>query len=95
MAPSVVADAGPLISLSAIGQFSLLRTLFGTLLIPAAVAAEIFAGAQGDPGVEDLQKADWISTGGIQDRLAVEILRNELDPVRGHTQAGGRMGLTA
>lgn len=36
----VVSDASPLIALQQIGQLGLLRTIFGTVLIPPAVARE-------------------------------------------------------
>jgi uncharacterized protein len=40
-ASDVVADAGPLIALAQIGRLDLLRSLFGTVFMPPAVAQEI------------------------------------------------------
>jgi len=39
--PDVVSNTGPLIALASIGQFDLLRRLFGKILIPPAVRAEV------------------------------------------------------
>jgi predicted nucleic acid-binding protein len=39
--PVVVSDASPLICLSAIGQFDLLRKLYGEVVVPTAVWREI------------------------------------------------------
>ena len=41
MSAVVVADASPLIAFQQIGQLQLLRTLFGELTVPPAVAREI------------------------------------------------------
>lgn len=59
----VAADASPLIGLAAAGAFDLLRQLFGTVTVTAAVRAEVMAG--GDlPGARELAAAiaaGWIS----------------------------------
>lgn len=58
----VVANTTPLISLAIIGQFALLRRLYGTVAIPEAVRAEIEAGGRGSPGY-DGRKA-WATARG-------------------------------
>ena len=58
--PKVVSNAGPLIALASIGQFALLRSLFGDILIPLTVRAEVLAGGEEQAGVSDLVNADWI-----------------------------------
>ena len=73
--PSVVSDTGPLIALAAIGQFDLLRKLFGEIQIPPAVRAEILDVNT----VNAVTAADWVVIRAVQDELAVQLLRDELD----------------
>ena len=73
--PSVVSNTGPLIALAAIGQFSLLRKLFGAILIPPAVRAEILD----ESTVNAVTAADWIMVRTAQDEIAVQLLKGELD----------------
>ncbi|HKZ83766.1 MAG TPA: DUF3368 domain-containing protein [Anaerolineae bacterium] len=76
--PKAVSNAGPLIALASIGQFGLLQSLFGEVLIPPTVRAEILAGGEGEAGVSDLAAADWVKTITVKDDLAVQLLRDEL-----------------
>ncbi len=58
----VVTDASPLIGLAAAGAFDLLRGLFGTLTVTAAVRDEVLAGGA-LPGARELEAATgagWI-----------------------------------
>jgi predicted nucleic acid-binding protein len=58
----VAADASPLIGLAAAGAFELLRGLFGTVVVAAAVRDEVLAGGI-RPGAEELRNAiesGWI-----------------------------------
>jgi predicted nucleic acid-binding protein len=73
--PDVVSNTGPLIALANIGQFDLLRELFGKIIIPPAVCAEI----QDKTSVAALNAANWIVVQSAQDRLAVQLLREGLD----------------
>jgi hypothetical protein len=73
--PDVVSNTGPLIALASIGQFDLLRRLFGKILFPPAVRAEV----QDETSVAALTAADWIVVQPAQDLLAVQLLREELD----------------
>jgi len=67
----VVADAGPLIFLSAIDQLELLRTLHDRVLIPSAVFDEVVENGAGLPGCVEVAQATWL-----------EILEvDEADPV--------------
>jgi predicted nucleic acid-binding protein len=52
----VIADAGPLIGLSRIGRLNLLHRLYGTVLMPPAVEAELCL-AEPRPGVAPLIEA--------------------------------------
>jgi len=67
--PVIVADAGPLIGLAKIGRLSLLRELYGEILIPPAVHAELQAGSQ-RPGSGELLDAlsqSWIKVANSVD----------------------------
>jgi predicted nucleic acid-binding protein len=78
--PEVVSNSGPLIALAEIGRFLLLKQLFGRLLIPFAVYREVVVDGIGQPGAEETAEADWIKTVEVRDRLAVDLLRDELGP---------------
>jgi uncharacterized protein len=69
--PEVVSNTGPIIALARIGQLDLLRELFGQVLIPPAVHAEI----KDDISVALLSNASWIQVQAVQDVLARQLLR--------------------
>jgi len=56
----VVADAGPLIHLAAIGQLDLVRRVFDAVVIPAAVFQEVVVAGAGLPGSAEVAAARWI-----------------------------------
>jgi predicted nucleic acid-binding protein len=57
----VVADSGPLIALSRIGQLELLPQLFSRIQIPSAVWREVTQGAgEGRSGASEVRAATWI-----------------------------------
>lgn len=56
----VVADAGPLIYLAAIGQLDLLRRLAPEVLVPEAVYHEVVVAGAGLPGAEEVREAAWV-----------------------------------
>jgi len=56
----VVADAGPLIFLSAIDQLELLRTLHDRVLIPIEVFEEVVGKGAGLPGCAEVAQAKWL-----------------------------------
>ena len=73
--PEIVSNTGPLIALASIGQFDLLRNLFGRIIVPPAVRAEV----QDKTSLAALTAAKWIVVQPAQDMLAVQLLRDELD----------------
>lgn len=76
----VVSNTTPLIGLATIGRFELLRLLFGEIYIPRAVFDEaVTAGREAGGAKKEVSEASWIKTVEIQDRLAVEVLLDELD----------------
>ena len=76
--PRVISNTGPLLALVEIGQLELLRQLFGTIVIPPAVRAEILS----EPAQDAVQAAlasGWIAEQSPTDLGAVRVLRNDLD----------------
>ncbi len=76
----VVSNTTPLIGLASIGQFDLLRQLFGEVLIPHAVYDEaVTFGRETGSAKQEVQAANWIRIVTVRDRLAVDVLLDELD----------------
>jgi len=76
----VVSNTTPLIGLGRIGRFDLLREMFGQIIVPQAVQAEILAiGKEADPILSAFRAASWISVQPVSDQLAVGVLLDELD----------------
>lgn len=72
----VVADASPIICLARIEKLGLLAEIFGQILVPEEVRAEIAMG----PGGSDLLRAHaWIETRAVRDRERFVRLTSELD----------------
>jgi hypothetical protein len=67
----VVADASPLIALERIGHLELLKALFGEVLVPPAVAAEV---------APRLVLPPWIRERALRQPIAREVLRATLGP---------------
>ena len=81
----VVSDASPLICLAAIRHFSLLRLLYGEVLIPEAVWQEIthtpaFAAAASLQVAADARGAGWLQVASAGNRPLVTQLETVLDP---------------
>jgi predicted nucleic acid-binding protein len=76
----VVSNTTPLIGLATIERFDLLHQLFGEIHIPKAVYAEaVIAGREEGGAKREVSEAAWIKIVEVQDRLAVEVLLDELD----------------
>lgn len=73
--PKVVSNTGPIIALAQIGQLDILGKIFGQVLIPYAVQTEI----QDEKSLVALNQSDWIVVSEVKDKLAVQLLREELD----------------
>lgn len=56
----VVADAGPLIHLAAIGQLELIRSFAADVLIPQAVFEEVVVVGAGLPGSREVEACNWL-----------------------------------
>jgi len=87
----VVSNTIPLIGLGRIGRFDLLTEIFGQVIIPRAVHAEILAvGKEGDPVLSAFLAANWIRIQSVSDRLAVDVMLDELDLGEAETIVLGR-----
>ncbi len=75
----VVSDTSPLTSLAAIGQFVLLRQLYGSLHIAEAVWDELNAAGQHWPGRNEVADAQWIERQIPKNRLLIMALCQDLD----------------
>ena len=76
----VVANTTPLIGLAVIRRLDLLQRLFHEVFIAEAVYQEsVAAGRDAGGAKEDVSAATWIRTVHVNDRLAVEVLLDELD----------------
>jgi predicted nucleic acid-binding protein len=67
----VVSDASPLIALQQINQLSLLEAIFGSVVIPPAVTAEI---------TPSLQLPSWINERALSQPMSSRVLRAALGP---------------
>jgi predicted nucleic acid-binding protein len=61
----VVSNASPLIILARAGQLHLLAELYGAILIPAEVHAEVVVAGRGLPGSREVGEADWIKVKAV------------------------------
>jgi len=76
----VVSDTTPLIGLASIGRLDILRELFGDVYIPQAVYDEtVTHGHAEGRAKQDVESANWIRVVQVRDRLAVNILLDEMD----------------
>lgn len=81
----VVVDTTPIIALSLIGQLDLLRKLYGRVVVPAAVQAEVFAGGAAGVGIRELREASWLEVVSLQDpgraALIADLERGEAEVI--------------
>ena len=75
----VVSNTTPILSLYKIGQLHLFRALFGQVFVPMAVYNEITVLGKGKQGHDALDAVDYICMREIQNVLAANLLRSQLD----------------
>jgi predicted nucleic acid-binding protein len=76
----VVFNTSPLIGLASIGQFNLLREIFGEISIAQTAFDEaVTQGHEKGGAKHDISSAKWIQVLEVKDRLAIEILLEEMD----------------
>lgn len=80
----VVTNTTPIIALSLVGQLRLLEWLYGEILVPPAVQAEVLAGGRRRVGVVELQEASWLRQVTLSDPRRADLLA-DLD--RGEAEA--------
>jgi len=74
----IVSNTSPLTSLAAIGQFDLLRRLYGRVHIAHGVWDELNADGKRWPGRDEVAAADWIEHHAVQNRALVTVLQRDL-----------------
>ena len=72
---SVVSNASPLINLARIGKLTLLRDLYGELIVPEAVWQEVVVEGAGQPGADAVESATWIKTQAATNRQLVNAFK--------------------
>ena len=75
----VVSNTSPLTNLAAIGQFGLLRQLYGRLSIAKGVWDELNAFGHAWPGRAETASASWLGHHEVRNTPLVETLRRDLD----------------
>lgn len=76
----IVSNTTPLIGLASIQRFELLQQLFGQIQIAQAVYNEVVvAGREIGGAKREVSSASWIEIVTVKDRLAVNLLLDELD----------------
>jgi predicted nucleic acid-binding protein len=76
----IVADSSPLIALSRVGRLELLRSVYGTVIVPDAVWAELVLDGEGRAGAAMVKESAWIIRHAAQHREVVKELEDTLDP---------------
>lgn len=74
----VVSNTTPLIGMAMADRFDLLQKLFGQITIPQGVLEEVVLEGGERFGAPEVRKASWIETIEVKDRLAVEVLEDDL-----------------
>jgi len=70
----VVVNTTPIIALSLIGKLDLLRALYGQVVAPPSVEAEVLAGGRDGIGSSELQEASWFRIAALQDPRRAALL---------------------
>mgnify|MGYP001411078255 CR=1 FL=1 len=75
----VVSNSSALINMARIGKLTLLRELFGVLIVPDAVWQEVVVEGAGQPGADEIGSADWIQRQAVMNMQLVQALQQDLD----------------
>lgn len=75
----VVSNSTPLIALSRINKFGLLREYFGEIYIPVEVFDEVVTRGGNLSGAKEAASAEWIKVDKVGNKIAVESLSITLD----------------
>ncbi len=74
----VVVNTTPIIALSLVHRLDLLRDLYGRVLIPPAVQAEVLSGGTSGVGLNEIQESNWIRVQALGDPARADLL-SDLD----------------
>lgn len=66
-------------NLAIIGQLHLIQELFGEIIIPKEVRAELIIEGKGKPGTNEIEKAKWIKVAKVKNDSLVKMLTKDLD----------------
>ena len=66
-------------NLAIIGQLHLIQELFGEIIIPKEVWAELIIEGKGKPGINEIEKAKWIKVVKVKNDSLVKTLTKDLD----------------
>jgi hypothetical protein len=72
--PIVISNTTPIISLALIGRLELLQKLYGEIVVPPAVTAEILAGGRMRSGVTAFEQATWFLPTALTDPRRADLL---------------------
>ena len=70
----VVVNTTPIIALSLIGKLDLMRSIYGQVVVPSAVEAEVLAGGRDGIGRTELREASWLRVTSLQDPRRADLL---------------------
>jgi len=73
----VISNSTPLIYLSKMGEFDLLKNLFAEIIVADKVYEEVVVQGAGKSGSDEVRNADWIKRQSVSDQAAVQKLRDD------------------
>jgi predicted nucleic acid-binding protein len=83
----VVSNASPLIILAKIGHLELLNVLYGRILVPSEVRAEVVTRDAGLPGAHQVAQADWLDVRQLSDPATLSAAEAQSPLARGELAA--------
>jgi predicted nucleic acid-binding protein len=83
----VVSNTSPITNLAAIGQFDLLRELYGSLVIAQSVWQELNAKGEVWPGRDEVARASWVEHRKAEHPALILALRRDLNEGEAETLA--------
>lgn len=83
----VVSDTSSLSGLAIVNQLALLRTLYGQVVIPSAVAIELRRGGQYDPKIAQVSALGWVKIKVVEDCCRVDELQTIYKLDKGESEA--------
>ncbi len=77
----IVSNSSPIMNLAIIGQLHLIQELFGEIVIPKEVWAELIIEEKGKVWTNEIEKAKWIKVAKVKNDSLLKIWKN-LEPKR-------------